>query len=163
MLSGGSVFEHRTVDVVGVGRVAVRMLSRSEEASIDLAMAKWLSQLTGVEGISETALASIGGMPVSSERATRVVAIAARDPEDTSKPFGTLDEWRQLSDVQIGAAYEAYEDLVEEMDPLGRGLRTDEIAGIRDAIAKKNLSLLVAYGSRRLALYLSTTVEPPAD
>jgi hypothetical protein len=161
VLSGGSAFTFRDITVPGVGAAKIRMLSRTEEASVDLEMARWMRVLQRDEGITETVLSSIGGMPMSSERATRVVAIAVRDPDDPSRPFGSLDEWRQLSDVQIGAAFDAYEDLVEELDPLGRGLTEVEIEGIRDAVAKKNSTLLLAYGSRRLALYLSSTGAPP--
>jgi hypothetical protein len=160
VLSGGSAFTYRDVVVPGVGPAKIRMLSRAEEAEVDLAMARWMRVLQRDDDITETVLSSIGGMPLSSERATRIVAVAVRDPDDVSRPFGTLDEWRQLSDVQIGAAYDAYEDLVEELDPLGRGLSSVEVEGIRDAVAKKNTTLLLAYGSRRLALYLSSTVEP---
>lgn len=101
------------------------------------------------------------------EIAVRHLALAVRDPADTAKPLASLEEWRDCDDDQIAALWQRYQDLREEIDPLANleQLTEAEFAAIRLAAKKKppEVDLLTSYGSRKLAAFVISTVEPPAS
>jgi hypothetical protein len=97
------------------------------------------------------------------ERALRVLAETVRDPVDTSQPVGTIADWGKLGLDTVGSVWSAYGDMRERIDPMSVPLTETEGADIRDAISKKNATLLRYFGARRLASYMLTTADPPAS
>lgn len=100
------------------------------------------------------------------EIATRFLALAVRDPADTSKPLASLEDWRECDDDQIEGLWSEYRDLREQLDPLGDGnaaLTVAELDSIEAAVKKKASAVLMSFGSRKLATYLLTSAERPAS
>jgi hypothetical protein len=102
----------------------------------------------------------------NAEFAVRHLAIAVRDPIDASKPLDSLDEWRECDDDQIESLWSDYKDHRQRIDPLGNGaapLSDAEMSLIEDAVKKKELAVLMSFGSLKLASYLTTSAERPAS
>ncbi len=101
----------------------------------------------------------------NNEVAVRTLAIAVRDPRDTELPLDTIEEWLQCDDDQIAALYIDYKDLATRLDPLGTDtqLTDQEMSAIDSAAKKKAVELLMDFGSRKLALFMTTSVVPPAS
>lgn len=143
----------------------MRLVSRSEELGIVAETREMLRQRK--LPLDAAALASLGMVNEwNCEIAARTLAIAVRDPEDTSRPLASLEEWRECDDDQIGALWEEYQDLRERIDPLKNyeQLSEQELAAMVSAAKKKppEIDLLMSYGSRKLALFAISTVAPPA-
>lgn len=105
----------------------------------------------------------------NNEIAVRHLAIAVRDPDDTSKPLAPLSQWRdECDDEQIAALWGEYQDLRDRLDPLGDesilagNLTATDVELMRDAVKKKEPSVLLSFGSRKLASFLLSSVEQPA-
>lgn len=101
----------------------------------------------------------------NAEVAVRHLAIAVRRPDDASRPLESLDEWRECDDEQISALWEQYKDLQDRIDPLAKLDLGDADRAAIEAAAKKKpaeVDLLTSYGSRRLALYVISTVAQPS-
>ena len=99
------------------------------------------------------------------ELATRTLAVAVREPADVSRPLAPLTEWEECDDEQIAALWKQYQDLEECLDPLGadHAVLTDaDVAAMRDASKKKDVDLLMSFGSRRLAAFVTSTAAPPS-
>jgi hypothetical protein len=99
------------------------------------------------------------------ELATRTLAVAVRDPADVARPLAPLAEWEECEDDQIAALWKQYQDLEERLDPLGADhvvLSDADVAAMRDASKKKDIDLLMSFGSRRLAVFATTTAAPPS-
>lgn len=97
---------------------------------------------------------------------TLAAAVLEDDPAKgtAAAPIGTVDEWGQLPPEIVVEMWRTYNDLSEEHDPGELAALSDEdIAYIRDAIAKKNARALRACGVRRLSLYSLTLADPPAS
>lgn len=99
------------------------------------------------------------------ERARRVLAIAAVDP-DTKEPLGTLDQWREMPSDVIGPTWQIYGDVRERLSPTRHPLSDEDRTAIATAIRTKNGPLLMAFGAAKLAEYAATTefpnlAEPP--
>jgi hypothetical protein len=104
----------------------------------------------------------------NAEVAVRHLAIAVRDPADVARPLASLDEWRECTDDQIGYLWERYKDLAEELDPMTAPTLTEEEVTALQSAAKKSeaaagLALLLAFGSRKLATFIRTSVGQPAS
>jgi hypothetical protein len=89
--------------------------------------------------------------------ARRVLAVAARDPDDRALPFGTLEEWGALDVDVINLAWQVFGDVRERLDPLSRELSAEEGIAIQSAIKKKDALLLRTYGVVKLSIWLATT------
>lgn len=161
-LSGGVGRVLRDLVIPGVGPAKVRLLDHQEEQEVNLELAVWAA---GIEraGASLGQLAAIGGMSATAERAVRTLARAIRDPADPEKPFGAVEEWARLGHQAIGVANNAYEDLLEELDPLGAGADPTEaeMAEIRAALKKKDRVLLSTFGVRKLVAFMTASGDPP--
>lgn len=166
-LSGGAARVLRPVDVpIGQATVAavIRLLDHREMQEVACELATWLRQLEQERNVSPIELAAAGGMPIAAERAARTVARAVRDPRDPSRPFGTLDEWVQLGQRTIELVFGVYCDLAEQLDPLREVLLdAATIADLTDAVKKKDLDRLSAFGARTLAIYTLTSGSPHAS
>lgn len=102
------------------------------------------------------------------EVAVRTLAIAVRDPDEIDKPLDDVDTWRELvDDDQIAALWEQYKALAAKHDPLGETgamlLSEDEITQLTNALKKKDVDLLIGFGSRKLASFMLTSVAPPSS
>lgn len=98
--------------------------------------------------------------------AVRTLARAVRDPDDPTHktPFGTLEQWRELDEDIITAAWTVYADTRYRLNPLDNIEITDQdLAGITLALQKKSAMLLRSYGVAKLSRYLLTTASQPAS
>ncbi len=103
----------------------------------------------------------------NAEIGVRHLAIAVRDPKDESKPLDSLEEWRRCDDDQIAGLWNRYQDLREQIDPIGANedtlkLSEADLEMMRVASKKKEVEVLMSFGSRKLAIFVTTTAEPPA-
>ncbi|MDQ3153629.1 MAG: hypothetical protein M3R63_18585 [Actinomycetota bacterium] len=158
VLAGARVYAPVVVPRVGVAG-KLRLLTRGEERALDLELARWVASAA----VEERYLMIAGGLTVSSERAVRTLAVAIRKqgPGET-EPLAALEDWDEADDSQLGELYRAYEDLRVLLDPEGMELSTAEHAAIRDAVKKKDSTLLLAFGSKRLSAWLCSTADQPA-
>jgi hypothetical protein len=136
----------------------MRLLTRREESALALEVASWLAGLD----VRGDHLGATGRMPVSSETAVRLLAVAIRDPGDPAKPLASLEEWLEADDAQIGELYRRYTDLVAELDPEAVDLTPAEAAAIADAVKKKDATALLAFGSSRLSAFMLRSASQPA-
>jgi hypothetical protein len=99
------------------------------------------------------------------ELGVRILAQAIRDPRDPDRSLAPVDEWREeCDDDQINALFEQYKDHQERVDPFASEHLSDaEQASLEAAAKKKDIDLLMSFGSRKLALFLLTTADPPAS
>lgn len=102
----------------------------------------------------------------NAEIGVRHLAIAVRDPGDVEKPIASLAEWRECDDDQIAGLWNRYQDLREQIDPLGEAeeslrLSVEDLDVIREAVKKKAASVLMSFGSRKLAIYMLTSAGLP--
>lgn len=101
----------------------------------------------------------------NAEIAVRHLSVAIRNPDDVTKPLDTIDEWRMCDDEQIGALWHRYQDYRDLTDPLGDhdiALSDADVSMMREAVKKKEPSVLMSFGSRKLAIFLLTSAAPPA-
>lgn len=99
------------------------------------------------------------------EKAVRTLARAVRDADDPTHatPFGTTEQWSGLDEDLITAAWVAYVDTRQRLNPLADvTISDDDVAVIRAAIEKKRPTALPGFGAAKLWLYLLTTASPPA-
>jgi hypothetical protein len=159
---GARVFVDVTIPRTALaGRM--RLLSRGERRMVTAAARKELA----AKGfpVDVNAVVALGATDEwNAEIAIRTLAIAVRDPKNAGHVLGTLEDWQELDDEQIGALWARYEDLRAELDPLADSATVTEadLGAIRDAAKKKELTLLMSYGSQKLARFAITTVDPPA-
>lgn len=144
-------------------RGRMRLCSRSERSAIHAETRLHFSSMgTPVTG------ATLAEPDVMSEhlaeRAVRHLAIAVRDPKDEAKPLLELGSWRDLDDDQIGALWVTYNDHATKIDPIGQSteLTVEEVGQLRAAAGKGDVDSLMSFGSRKLAIFATTSVEPPA-
>lgn len=156
----------RHVDIV-VPRTEIRgkmrLCSRAEELEANAD-----ARRTMIEAgfpVDTGAHSALGGtIHWSLEVAVRMLAVAVRELENTERALASVDEWRECDDQQILALQTRYQDLVAELDPLGANALTDgQLAGLTAAAKKKDADLLMAFGSRLLALFAITSADQPAS
>ncbi len=164
LLSGGG---RAHLDVV-VPRTEIRgrmrLISRSEFAQVKADARKYFAALKMPQDPSGLAAAGLFE-EWSLELATRVIAIAVRDPNDESKPLAILDEWRDCDDDQIDQLFARYQDYREQLDPLGpeSKLSKEDCEEIGRLAKKGEASLLMQFGSWRLARFAISSALPPAS
>lgn len=93
------------------------------------------------------------------ELAMRVLAVAARDPDDHAKPFGTLEEWGELDNDLISIAWHAWGDVRDRLDPVSMPLTDEDMIAIGVAVKKKDGPSLRTYGVAKLSRWLVTTAD----
>lgn len=102
----------------------------------------------------------------NNEIAVQTLARAVRDPKDQRLQLAPIEDWREaLDDDQIAALYLEYKDLATRLDPIGsKGeLSPHELTAITQAAKKKDVDLLMSYGSLKLALFMATSDAPPSS
>jgi hypothetical protein len=140
---------------------SMRLLSRSEQLAVKTEAILALKKIPDVMW-----MAGVAREDFNAELAIRTLAIAVRDPVDPKLALDDVQAWRDLlDDEQIGAVYHQYEDLRVQLDPLGEAvaLTEEEFRAIEAAVKKKDASLLMRFGLRKLALFATTLGEPPAS
>lgn len=144
-----------TIEVPGLGRVRIELIGARAYQEIE-ADARRAMMTRGIE------LDHLTGTLYELERAVRTLAIVVRDPDDHTRPFGSLEEWETIDPDRILATWQAYGDVRERLDPVSQPLTADEAAEIEIAVKKKDVRVLRACGLRKLCLWLSTTDVPPS-
>ena len=146
--------------IPGLGLAHVRLLGLDEVEAIE-------EQVFRVMRDRDIELSVVTAATFEAARAVRSLALAVRDPEDHSRPFGTLAEWAGTDEDPgvgadiIAAAWHVYGDVREQLDPMP-GVITDELlAQVAAAVQKKNPTLLRSFGVSMLAHYLVTTAARP--
>lgn len=142
-----------TVDIPGLGPAYIELVGavRWEELELEGLLAL---KARGLE--LELRTAEVFEL----SKARRTLAEAVRDPDDHSAPFGTLAEWGALDPLAINAAWQAYGDIRERLDPQSTPLTDEERLAIDLAVKKKDVELLRSYGVARLSAWLVTTGGP---
>lgn len=166
-----SVIEGRTFrDVTIHGtphRGRMRALTRAEVRQIRVDVRKALADLGIVGGLNEVEATA----EWRAEHCLRTVALAVRDPapgDSDPPPLAPLSEWEACNDIQLGALWDDYQDLLAQLDPYGSDAPlTDEEARRIEAEAKKGgLAELMQCGWHTLARFAITLVsrqaEPPS-
>lgn len=143
------------VDLPGLGPAFIELIGAREMTTIEAAVVRDMAEL----GLEQTTL-TITQYELA--RATRTLAIAVRDRDDHSQPFGTLDEWGGLDPDRVGACWSVYGDVRERLDPLAHPLTEEEAMVIDRALKKKDATLLRSFGVAKLCAWLVTTGAPPS-
>jgi hypothetical protein len=140
-----------------VGRM--RLLTRAEAKEVRHATRLALREL----GLDEAATSPAPERYAEfhEEIVTRTLATAIRCT-DVDAPLAPLEEWTLCADDQLDALWARYQDLAQSVDPIGRTLDESLVAAIRDAAKKKEVAILISYGSSALASYAITTADPPS-
>lgn len=157
-LAGARVHQEVTVPRTSA-RGRMRLLSRGENRTVR-AEARAALEAMGCRGVDLGVYREW-----HEELATRTLAASVRDPADVSRPLAPLADWEECDDDQIAALWKQYQDLEECLDPLGAEhvvLSDADVAAMRDASKKKDVDLLTSFGSRRLAVFVTTTAVPPS-
>ena len=148
----GQVARGEYVELPGLGRVYMRLLGRTATTAIEAAVFDTLPKL----GIPAT---QIHAFTYDQERKVRTLAAAARDPEDHTQPFGTLNDWLEEDDDIIFAAGLVLDDVKARLDPVGAGEIDEQTeAELLDAFKKKETGRLMLYGVATLARWLTSGV-----
>lgn len=158
---GARVFESVTIPRTKF-RGAMRLVSRKELFEIKSAARKELE----AAGFKLDAPLATASEEWDNELAVRMLAVAVRNPKDRSLELASLEEWRELDDDQIDRLFRAYLDFAARIDPIGSkpDLSEEEVAGITAAAKKKELDLLMSYGSPKLARFaMRSLTEPPTS
>lgn len=148
---------HVDVDVPGVNvRGAMRLLSRREEAQ----MRHEARAACAAQGLPWPAAEA--SQEFHGELMVRTVAVAVRAPANVELALAPLEDWLELTDLQLYPLWVRYQDLEAELDPMRGELTAEDLAAIAAAAKKKDAILLRSYGSRKLAAFAITTVGPPS-
>lgn len=159
------VREHVDVNIPGTevsGKM--RVLTRNESLAV---------KAEALELFRERKLVTEDGMVAAvahddwkCEIAVRHLAVAVRECDDLDVPLAPLEDWRELSDEQISGPWDRYQDLRDRLDPLGNDsspLTEDELAVLRAASKKKDVTVLRSFGLHKLALFATTLADQPAS
>lgn len=147
----------KPVTLPRLGDVYVQLVADSKANAINIAALKALQN----EGIEQLDV-NMFSLLIESERARRMLAVAVRDPDDHSQPFGTVEEWGALDTDLITACWHVYGDVAAELDPVVVELTPEQKQMITAAIAKKNSMVLRSFGTTALSSYMLSMDAPPA-
>ncbi len=143
----------RDVELPGLGRAFCQLVGQRDAERIDIEVLRMLAE-------HELSLDVVTVNRAESAKATRYLAVSMRDPDDHAKPFGSLEEWQELDEYIITAAWHAYGDVAEQLDPMtSDGITQQDMQTIRAAIAGKDWTLLRSFGVNTLSSYLLSTAE----
>jgi hypothetical protein len=94
---------------------------------------------------------------------TQILFRALRDFEDPSQPLAA--DAKDLRDFMTpddrSALFDIYSDFRASVDPAPETMDADLYAAIIDAVKKKDMGSLLAFGGRKLAVFLTTGESPP--
>lgn len=97
---------------------------------------------------------------VALERNARMLAYAVRDPDDTSKLFGTVEEWLEMDDQLINACGIRYGEVRDRLDPLAPNFEVnpERAKEITELFKKKEKMSLLSFGIDELVSWLLSGV-----
>lgn len=144
-------------------KAKLRLVSRKERFEA-MAEARTFLQDAGFP-VDAAAVSALAGMEAwNYESGVRLLQRALRNYEDPTLELATVEDLRECDDDQLDAIWDLYERHKAEVDPLAAGTLTEkDVAEISAAAKKADASLLQSFGSRRLALYVTTLASPPAS
>lgn len=151
---GGGGRRGEIVTIPGLGTARIELLGAMESNAVEAEVIKAMAAL-GIERSVENA------ERWELERAWRTLSRAVRDQSDGAA-FGTPEEWGDLDNDMINAAWQTYGDVRERLDPLAVPLTDSERIAIETAAKKGAGQLLRTFGLAKLSDYILTTVVPPA-
>ena len=99
-------------DIPGLGPVWLQLIGSETVDDIEEAVTKRMKE----RGFEAESL--LHALTFDANRARHTLAPAARDPQDHSKPFGSLEEWHALDPDTVAAAWEAFGDVRLALSPL---------------------------------------------
>lgn len=146
-MPSGSRGEDTTIPLLG--KVRIELIGEIVRKDVDAAVYRAMA----TRGLEPNVFTSD---LFESERATRTLAVAVRDPDDRTRPFGTVEEWEALDADIVNAAWHVYGDVRERLDPMSVPLTADEHLAIEVAVKKKDQPLLKSYGVAKLAAWLAS-------
>jgi hypothetical protein len=140
-------------DLPTVGSAYIQLVGHVVSNQIEAAVFKSMAEV-GLEPTLNHAFS------YDMNRQARILAHAAREPDDHSKHLGSVEEWLDLDDDVIFACSLRYKDVRNRLDPLGSEAKITEEDHIllRDAFEKKNASLLRSFGIATLTSWLLSGV-----
>lgn len=148
------------VEIPLLGPAWIQLLPHRERTEVDTEIFLEMEALKIRPGTTDFQLA------FSAVQAVRTLARVVRDPDDPTHKtsFGTLEQWQELDEDVIAAAWTTYADTRQRLNPLDNLAITDaELVGITFALQKKSAQLLRCFGVAKLSLYLLTTGSQPAS
>ncbi len=163
ILAGKTHEELVPIEIPRVGPAKLRLLRRHEQEAVDVAVATWAATVATEAGISVELLSASGVLPLASRTSQEIMARAVRDPESPDNAFGTLEEWGNLDDQQLGYCEQQYAELRLRLDPFSVELAPLELEAITEAAKKKDEIRLFNFGASRLVAYVIATASPPAS
>lgn len=143
------------VDIPGIGPARIEILGARDSQAIESEVYRAMTN----HGIDHTLVTADR---FELERAYRTLARAVRDPADQSKAFGTADEWGEIDNDVIVAAWQAYGDVRERLDPMATPLTDNDRLSIEVAVKKKDARLLRTFGAVKLSAWLASTDGLPS-
>jgi hypothetical protein len=153
-----SISRGEVVDLPVLGRARINLIGARRWQTFEAEVA---SELRRLEVDPTTAR---GILAREAELAMRVLSEAVRDPDDPSLPFGSLEEWGRLDNDVVSAAWLAFGDVRDRLEPAPTPLGDDEAAAIAHAVGARNDEVLRTFGATKLAQWMtSTTVTPRAE
>lgn len=150
---GGRRGENVTLPVLGAARIELLGAKATNEAAA-LAIKRFESRGLVLNGIT--------ARRHDLEFAVVTLSLAVFDPADTSKPFGTLEEWEALDEPLVSACWHVYGDVEERLNPMEYPLSVADVVGIEMALKKKDGPLLRSYGVKKLCDFMLTTADLPS-
>lgn len=161
---GARTFVEVTIPRTNI-RARMRICSRKEELEAKAAARHAMAE-AGFP-IDHQALTALGAHEQwLGEVMVQIIAVAVRDPDPKQdRALATLDDWRECDDMQLVELWNAYQDLLQQLDPVGAKvvLSTEDLASLTAAAKKKDADLLMLFGSRKLALFAISSACPPAS
>lgn len=161
-LIGQRPFRDIVVPRTGI-KARLRLCSRKEEL---LAKAEARKAMIEAGYPVDGQLTSDAIEQLLAEQMVRMIAIAVREPGTDPNPraLAPLEDWQECDDLQLLALWTEYQDHGRQFDPIGfDSLSAEEVSAIIAAAKKKDVDSLMAFGSRRLAIYTLTSASPPAS
>lgn len=137
------------VDVPELGRMWMVLPGSGFWEDLEFAMLRFIKE-------QKLTLGECSGDAIEIWKMRRVLAQAARDPTDKSKPWGTLEEWSQFDTQLLENAWNTFGDVRERLG-LDVKLSASDRSMIIAAIKKKEATLLKSFGLTALVTCLVTT------
>lgn len=139
----------------------LRRLTRREEEQVSLELGAWFHD------VERRGAPPPGRLELDAQQIARVLALAVRAPaKDVAAdpaPLASLEEWQECDDAQLGALWNAYQDLVERTTLLPLDITPAQLAELDLAVKKKDATTLLSFGAAVLTAYLVTRGSPPAS
>lgn len=153
-LSSGTISKGIERDIAPLGRVHVALVGMRDAQRIEAECVAACERLN----ISQDSVAFTHAF--EAEKALRWLSLALRDPDDPSKPYGSLEEWERVDVDAITQLWLAYGDVRDMLQPEVIELDAATSATIGAAIAQKKSALLRSFGTHILVSYMLSSGAP---